>query len=300
MTPRQLDYFLATVDFGGVSQAAEQLHVAQPAVSHGIKQLERELGIQLFDRVQSRLVLTADGKALVGPTREALRQLALIRQLAQEAKTGSTSAVRLVALPSLNLDPVPKICAAFRGAHPGSSVSVELAFTASDCFEIVARGDADVALALADPGHDYAASNLQTHRVGSMEMLLMAPPGHVPTHDGPVEREALDGLAFVAGRPGTWTREYLDALEVDGIVPKIAVEARSRDLVVPLVVSGVGFAVVAPQFAALGRAAGAVIQRIEPAPVVDVVMITSRGQQSPSVDALAAMIADLRLDPLSP
>ena len=62
MEIRQLEYFLAVSDTGSFTRAAERLYVSQPAVTNAIRSLEEELGIQLFDRNQKLVSLTAEGQ----------------------------------------------------------------------------------------------------------------------------------------------------------------------------------------------------------------------------------------------
>src|SRR5216117_3407956 len=64
MTLQQLQYFLATVEHGSFSAAAEALHMAQPSLSEQVRRLEAELGVALFQRVGRGLVLTEAGRAL--------------------------------------------------------------------------------------------------------------------------------------------------------------------------------------------------------------------------------------------
>ena len=63
MELRQLEYFLACCDQGTFTAAARSLHVVQSAVSTGVAKLERELGVKLFDRTRTVLVLTDAGRA---------------------------------------------------------------------------------------------------------------------------------------------------------------------------------------------------------------------------------------------
>ncbi|WP_370943249.1 LysR family transcriptional regulator [Amycolatopsis sp. cg5] len=63
MDLRQVEYFVAVVDHGGVTKAAEALFLAQPSLSQAVRQLERELGAELFDRTGRHLVLTAAGRS---------------------------------------------------------------------------------------------------------------------------------------------------------------------------------------------------------------------------------------------
>ena len=75
MDDRRLRYFISVVDEGGVTRAAERLHVAQPSLSQALRVFEDELGVKLFDRVGRGLRLTSAGEALVGPARQILRSI---------------------------------------------------------------------------------------------------------------------------------------------------------------------------------------------------------------------------------
>ena len=61
----QIEYFLAIAEYGGFSLAADRLNVSQPSLSNGIKKLEKELGVLLFERGGRRALLTPAGKSFV-------------------------------------------------------------------------------------------------------------------------------------------------------------------------------------------------------------------------------------------
>src|ERR1700679_4310257 len=65
ITLRQLEIFRAVAGQGSTAAAAQQLPLSQSATSAGLNQLERSLGVRLFDRIGKRLALNADGKALL-------------------------------------------------------------------------------------------------------------------------------------------------------------------------------------------------------------------------------------------
>ena len=65
MELRHLRYFVSVAEQGSVSKAAQQVHVSQPALSRQIRDLEAELGVQLFDRVGRGIELTAEGHDLL-------------------------------------------------------------------------------------------------------------------------------------------------------------------------------------------------------------------------------------------
>ena len=79
MDLRHLRTFATVAQQGTVSKASAELHIAQPALSRQIKDLEQELGVKLFDRVRRRLVLTSEGEQLLGDCRTPLAPSAISR-----------------------------------------------------------------------------------------------------------------------------------------------------------------------------------------------------------------------------
>ena len=79
----QLRSFAAVAEVGHLTRAAEQLHVSQPAVSAQIKALEDELGVALFDRVSSGMVLTTAGRRLLPEARKVMSAAQTLRSRAR-------------------------------------------------------------------------------------------------------------------------------------------------------------------------------------------------------------------------
>jgi len=71
----QLKHFITVAELGSVTQAAQQLHISQPAVSYSLKTLEEELGVSLFKRVKKRLTLTEEGTYYFTGVRSVISQL---------------------------------------------------------------------------------------------------------------------------------------------------------------------------------------------------------------------------------
>jgi DNA-binding transcriptional LysR family regulator len=88
MNFRRLQYFLAVVDAGTVTAAAEALHVAQPALSRQIKTLERELRLELFEAQGNRIVLTSAGRALVPVARRLMVETRGFQEAATALRNG--------------------------------------------------------------------------------------------------------------------------------------------------------------------------------------------------------------------
>lgn len=88
MELRQLVYFAAVADELNFARAAQRLHIVQPAVSQQVRRLERELGVQLFDRTSRRVKLTAAGERLVLQARAVLAAADRMGQMAAELASG--------------------------------------------------------------------------------------------------------------------------------------------------------------------------------------------------------------------
>ena len=99
MDIRHARTFVAVAEFGTVSRAAQQLRIAQPALSRQIANLELEFGLKLFDRIRGRLVLTGEGEQILGDCRALLNQAKALDERAQVLRSGETGVLRLAASP---------------------------------------------------------------------------------------------------------------------------------------------------------------------------------------------------------
>src|ERR1700759_3660079 len=95
MELRWMRAFLAVAEELSFSRAAERLHMAQPALSNQIKQLETGLGLRLFERNTRAVRLTAAGEAFREPCEKALRYAAEAAAAAQDAEGGRAGRVRI-------------------------------------------------------------------------------------------------------------------------------------------------------------------------------------------------------------
>jgi DNA-binding transcriptional LysR family regulator len=111
MDSNRLRHFLAVVDHGGFTVAAQAVYVSQPALSLAVKELETELGVALFTRSGRRVQLTPAGAALLDPARQVLRDLEN-GQAAVEAVAGLRAGnMTMASLPTLAADPLAPLVA---------------------------------------------------------------------------------------------------------------------------------------------------------------------------------------------
>jgi DNA-binding transcriptional LysR family regulator len=116
---RHLRYFIAVAEELNFSRAAERLHMAQPPLSAAIRQLERELGVDLFTRTTREVTLTDAGRAFLEGARRTLADAERATEDAKRAGAGELGRLRLAYSWSTRFETLPSLGRAFRAAHPG-------------------------------------------------------------------------------------------------------------------------------------------------------------------------------------
>lgn len=191
---RQAEYFLAVVDSGGITAAARRLHVAQPSLSQTVRAIERQAGVELFERTPRGVVPTPAGRALVEPARRLLAARRAAGRAVSDVASLRAGRLELVAHASVTADPLARAVGGFRRAYPGVGVLVE---DASDDDELV--------YALADGRHELAvvslplpsAPDLVTEELGHHEIWLAMAPG-TAIAPGPVSPAEVSAMPLVA------------------------------------------------------------------------------------------------------
>jgi DNA-binding transcriptional LysR family regulator len=223
---RQFLMLAQTLHFG---RAAQQLSMTQPPLTLAIQQLERRLGVSLFERTRRSVALTPVGALMVEPARQLLEQASAMQARAREAASGELGRVRLGFISTVGFGPLPKWLRAFRQAHPG--IAIELLEATSDVqLKAFERGEIDVGFMLHAPGamSPKAVMNLSQLSLG-VEPLVLALP---------------DSWA----RPRSATPSLYDSVLAfyhhHGATPAIAQEATQMQTIVNLVSAGLGIALV--------------------------------------------------------
>ncbi len=132
MDVKQLQYFKTIVEHQSISKAAEQLHLAQPALSRQLKQLEEELNVSLIERTTRHFVVTEAGKQLAYRAEQILSLMDTILNEMHEIQSGKSGVIRIGTIGSEMEILLPDLIAAFYQSYPqvvfqcneGSSIEV--------------------------------------------------------------------------------------------------------------------------------------------------------------------------------
>jgi len=290
MDLRRLSHFLAVVDHGGFTAAADVIDVSQPALSLAVKELELELGVPLFDRLGRRVQLTAAGRALAGPARQALRDVETGRAAVAAVSGARAGTLALASLPTLTAAPLAAMVGRFRRRYADVDLDLAAPEDSSDLVAMIQDGRCEVGLT--ESGH--VPADLVSHPVGTQALLFILPAG-LEGGDSSSERMGdgaramshrfadLVDVPFIAAPVGTSTRRLLDeGFAAAGAVPRIAVVTAQRDAMLPLVLAGAGAALVPEPIAAVAGALGATVARPEPTVDRSLAMIHRSGPLAPA------------------
>jgi LysR family nitrogen assimilation transcriptional regulator len=289
MELRQLEYVLGVIDHGGFTRAAEALHVAQPTLSQGIRTLEQERGVDLFDRVGRGVRLSAAGRAFEPAARRALAETEAARMAATEVLSLRAGHLVAIALPTLVVEPLVRWVGAFRQAYPGVTVHVHHAEEADQVPAAVRDGRADVGLAELERLPPGLVVEIELDQ----DLVAICPPGTRVGEEVPLARLAL--MPLVLTPPATSTRRIVEAaFNRLGREPQVAVEVDQREAILPLVLAGAGTAFVPRRIAEQARDAGAVVARTRPALRRRVGLVRRSGSSSPVVGAFVEVVQQLR------
>jgi DNA-binding transcriptional LysR family regulator len=234
MNLRQLRYVVATADHGTMTAAAQKLFVAQPALSRAIRDLERELGVELFARAGRGVALTPSGEQIVRYAREALRAVDAIEAFAQAPSGGRAGDLRIAATPALEPELTARLLPEFARDQPAARVRMVRCDGRRSVGAAVRDGRADLALTdLPVPG------DLAAHPLEQREVVLISPPGLELRE--PVPLSALDGMRLVMPAPGGARRAELDGILARiGATPVPAIESDERGSWLGWVRAGLG------------------------------------------------------------
>lgn len=289
MEVRQLKFFLAVVDHGGFSKAAEHLMVAQPSLSQAIAGFEKELGTPLFHRVGRGVVVSDAGQALIGPARMVLRDVGEAEAAMRELKGLRGGRLDLITMPSPGMEPLTTILTAFAEHHPDVTVNAEAGFTPEEVLAAVRSGVCEIGV-LGTPA-PTRAPDLDIVALESQALVLISGPDDDVVPGNEVRRADLDGYRLIVSQRGSLMRALVDDVIAEGVDIIIAAEVAHRTSILPMVLSGLGRAVMPSAWTQTARRAGARVQRIVPETYLHVAAVSRRNHLTAPA---AAMMREAR------
>jgi DNA-binding transcriptional LysR family regulator len=189
---RHLRYFIAVAEELNFSRAAERLHMAQPPLSAAIRQLERDLGVELFVRTTREVKLTDAGRAFLAGARRTLADAERAAEDAKRAAAGELGHLRIAYSWSTRFETLPALGRAFRATHEGVELLAQEMWNAR-MPAAFASGSIDVALSLCPE----IAAELELAPVRKERFVALLPEAHPLAREEAISLSALADEDFI-------------------------------------------------------------------------------------------------------
>lgn len=286
----QLRSFYYSATYGNFTRAAKALSTGQPSVSNHVKDLERALGVRLFERRPRGVGLTAEGEILLELLGDLVERVDRLKdEFDERCNRIASSEVRLVASQQLLLNLLAPVLKRYQREKPSARIIVHNR-PRPEVFAMVAAGEVDLGVA----ARAGLPPGLAFDEILVDELVLIAPPDHR------LARQAKVSLKDIARHPlllpdrRSSTREAVkEVFAGQGLEPKVGMELERWEVIKQFVAAGLGVALV-PGFCIAANASGLAVKRVgEYFPRRSYGILTRQGQYlTPAARTLAAAIKD--------
>ena len=241
---QQLRYLCAVVDHGlNVSDAAAALFTSQPGISKQIRQLEDELGVEVFVRQGKRLAaLTPAGTIVVATARRALVELANLKRVAEEFRSDDEGELAIATTHTQARYVLPRVLKAFAARYPKVRLVLHQG-NPRQVAEQTAAGEVDLGIAT-EALSDYP--DLVTLPCYDWNRVVLVPNGHPLASVQPLTLEAIAKHPIVTYDFAFTGRSQANAaFAAEGLTPKVVLTALDADVIKTYVSLGMGVGIVA-------------------------------------------------------
>jgi DNA-binding transcriptional LysR family regulator len=292
MDLRHLRYFQAVAEELSFSKAAQRLHIAQPALSRAVQELEEHLGTLLLDRNRRSVALTSAGRVLLNETGLLLQRFDEALRKVQRTAAGEEGELRLGFIGPPTQTFLGRVLQEFRRRHPRVSVTLEER-TPERVWEMVVRGRLDIGLTR--PVLASRALGLQTAHLRKERLCAVFPHTHPLANNRSVRWRALadEPLIILARREGVGLHDaVLDACRQAQFTPKLAHTPSLISTVLSYVEAGAGIGVIPDSICSLGAGLSVVFRPLIPVHSVELVMVWSDQVESPPATAFRNLMQE--------
>jgi DNA-binding transcriptional LysR family regulator len=243
MDLKRLRTFVAVAEHGTVSKAALRLHTAQPALSRQIIDLEKELGIALFDRIGRRLRLTGEGERFLRSCRTLLGYVSSLTDQVQELRRGDSGVLKVTASPQMIDNVFSTFLHRYAKHYPNVQVRL-IEGIGSEVLAMVERGEAQ----LGTVAHEAVPSGADTFGSRLLLPITFSAVYHSPFEPGrgrAIDIRDLGSYPLLVLDHSFVLRKTFDAAcRLARVKPNILFECSSPHTLLSLAEAGYGIAVV--------------------------------------------------------
>jgi DNA-binding transcriptional LysR family regulator len=285
---RHLRYFIAVAEELHFGRAAERLHIAQPPLSQQIRQLETELGFQLFHRTKRSVKLTEAGQIFFTESQRLFRQLDQAIEIGRQTSRGEVGQLVIGFVSSTAYNILPDILRSFRATVP--TVKLELhELTTDQQLQWLRENRLDVGL-LRPPIED---STFQLSIIFQEPLVVALPETHPLAAEPEISPSDLALESFIIFprtlAPGLYD-QIISFCQQSGFSPTIVQEAIQMQTIISLVAAGIGIAIVPLSLQNLQRT-GVVYKRFnQETPQAAIALIYKPDNTAPAVQKFLEIV----------
>jgi DNA-binding transcriptional LysR family regulator len=292
MDLRHLRYFQAIAEELSFSRAARRLNVVQPALSRAIKELEGELGVELFARTRRVVNLTTAGKALLDDTALLFERLDQTIRRVRRAAAGQVGELRLGYIGPPTEQFLGRLLTEYAQRCPDVTVHLEER-TPERVWEMVAKGRLDIGLTR--PVLAHASLAMETLLLRDERLCAAIPRNHpwVGKKQLPWSSLASQRLIVLARREGAGLHdEILGACRAAGFTQRIGHTPSVISTILRYVESGAGIGIIPECLAETDKSMRWSAVRLAPALTIPLVMVWKGEREDPPAAAFRALVAE--------
>ncbi|ETA80151.1 LysR family transcriptional regulator [Youngiibacter fragilis] len=245
---KQLKYLIKVADLQSITKAAEELYVSQPSLSHYIKKIENELGVDLFNRSTNPLSLTLAGEKYIETAKRIIRDYERMEEEVRDMANINKGRLKIGIPNSRAAYMLPHILPEFTRRFPGIEI-LTVEAKSSELKEQLIRGILDF-IVIPQFNRNPEADESLSHEVIYQEELFLISSEKlqdIDYEDGqtPVRVESLQDTPFILLKKGHGIRLAVDKFfESRGFMPLIGMETTSNETAYRLASAGMGVAIV--------------------------------------------------------
>lgn len=241
---KQIKYALAVEQYRHFKKASEACNVSQSALSTAINEMEKQLGIQLFERNNKQVLITEDGKPLLEKAKHIKLEMDELMELAQSNKTPLSRPMTLGAIPTIGPYMLPKVLPEVRAKYPNFKLQI-IEEQSHVLVDMVRNGDIDAAV-LALP---YATDGLMSMTFWEEDFYWVSHRDESPESLHEITSEELELESLMLLKEGHCLKDHaLAACSLQNKKQKSDFDSTSLHTLVQMVAGKIGTTLV-PQMA---------------------------------------------------
>jgi DNA-binding transcriptional LysR family regulator len=251
---RQLRVFEAVARQLSYTRAAEELHLSQPAVSMQVRQLEEEVGLNLFEKLGKSISLTEAGKEIFHYSRSINRSLQEMEDVMESLKGVNRGQLSVAVASTVNYF-APKLLAVFHKRFPGIGLKLDVT-NREQLVRLLDANSVDMVLM----GQAPEGVDVESEAFMDNPLVVVAPPDHPLVGERDIDLERLAPEVFVMREPGSGTRQAMERFFAEhGVSIRHGMQMTRNEAIKQAVRAGLGLSVVSEHTIELELATGKLV-----------------------------------------